>query len=568
MELNSEPTDRGSRVESVAEKFWFLSDTLLLLSTTYSYISRAMAAWLRHFVHTACHDDTTTPQLYKVARPRIVQILLLFILTQELKTSRSFSLEMSASAPRRSPKNRKATPAKRVSSAPKARSTTIQHKKKAPTSIGEAIQVGESAEGLLDVASKLWLPTDEVLAPHLRTQRVHHEKRQRWSSQLLSKLGTHGRDNITWQDDRLARAALAAALPFEDDRPDREGRYLREALCGLHALSGKSSLRATTNVHPDIGRAIGIMIQRVEGMAQDLPLPEAAETRWAARGLLTRIGMAQILGTEGGADVDCTNTQSLLAESLPNLERRVSLLPFDILPLVLNWEDVMEDLSNGKLTSTLRDAIPFQFDTIVTRSGSSVKERRGTAWVAEDGIGALAYSGKLMPPHPIPSIVGDIMRLVEKHIMQDHGPFFDCALCNHYPDGEAACKFHTDPEHGTLWERLTCVVATGDERRFAFRPIPGISTWSEWDDVKGMNTEETMPAAIHLFPGDVVKMWGTCNDDFHHAVYTADDEHVSGDGRVSLVLKRAINRGGGKRGHGLQGEGRRSRRRPHGENTA
>jgi len=473
-------------------------------------------------------------------RMSALQLLLIWVLNHEVKCVSSFALKMAAS--RRSPTKRKSAAANRISSAPRAKTTKIKPKK-APTSVGEAIQCAETAEELLSAANSLWLPTDEDLAPHLRTQRVHHEKRQRWSSQLLYKLGSIGKSSIDWQDDRLARAVLAAALPFEDDRPDREGRFLREALWGLHALAGKSHVTTTTPVHPDVGRGMDTMIQRIEVLADDVSLPEAAEMRWAARGLLTRFG-----------------GQASLVKVLTNLERRVSALPFDIVPLGVQWEDVL-DLPNAKLTSTLRDAIPFQFDTIVTRSGSSVTERRGTAWVTEEGIGALAYSGKLMPPRPIPSLVRDTMRLVEKNIMDDEGPYFDCALCNHYPDGEAACKFHTDPEHGTVWERLTCVVAAGDERRFAFRPIPGTATWSEWDDVEGKNTEETTPAVIHLFPGDVVKMWGTCNDDFHHAVYTAEDEDISGEGRVSLVLKRAMNRGGGKRGHGLQGEGRRSRRR-------
>jgi hypothetical protein len=42
---------------------------------------------------------------------------------------------------------------------------------------------------------------------------------------------------------------------------------------------------------------------------------------------------------------------------------------------------------------------------------------------------------------------------------EETGRFFDCALCNLYPTGESACKFHTDPEHGTYWDRLTCVVS-------------------------------------------------------------------------------------------------------------
>ena len=165
----------------------------------------------------------------------------------------------------------------------------------------------------------------------------------------------------------------------------------------------------------------------------------------------------------------------------------MSLLPFDILPLGVQWEHVLDDSGESDIASMLRDAIPFQMDTIVTRSGSSVVERRGTAWVAEEGIGALAYSGKLMPPRPIPTVVRNAMRAVEKSLQLSNGdqPFFDCALCNHYPNSEAACKFHTDPEHGSVWERLTCVVAAGDERRFAFRPIPGTSTWSDWDACKG-----------------------------------------------------------------------------------
>lgn len=407
-------------------------------------------------------------------------------------------------------------------------------------------------EELLDVASRLWLPTDTDLAPHLKTQQVHHERRQRWSSQLLLKLASASLTNFSWEDDRLARAVLAAALPFDSkDRPDREGRYLKQALQGLHALSGKTTT-TTTSVHPDTCMALRIIMERVEGMAQVVPLSDAVEMRWAGRGLLARMGPGRILDAEDGPDL-----QLSLIKVLPNLELRVSALPFDIVPLGVKWESL--ELQDAAFT--LRNAIPFSLDEIVTRSGTAVTERRGTAWVAEEGIGSLAYSGKLMPPRPIPTIVRETMRLVERNVLDnddDPRPFFDCALCNHYPDGEAACKFHTDPEHGTLWERLTCVVAAGDERRFAFRPIPGTCTWSNWDTFKGKNADETLPAVIHLFAGDVVKMWGSCNDDFHHAVYTAEGDNA-GD-RVSLVFKRAINRGG-KRGHGLQGEGRRSRRR-------
>lgn len=424
-------------------------------------------------------------------------------------------------------------------------STTTSIKNAA--SIGEAIQLASSQEELLQVASQLWLPTDPDLPLHLLSQRVHHEKRQRWSAQLLEKLGNLAGSSCCLDDDRLCRAIRSASLPFEElpDRPDKEGRYVRQALCGLHALVGKLIGSPNRALSVDAADGVRLLIDRADAMAPNMTLPQIVEMRFAARGLLARFLLQR-------------DTQ------LPNMDRRVQKLPFDIIPLGVDWEQVIQDDNVSPIHEFLHE-IPFRFDTITTRTGSVVVERRGTAWLAAPGIGALAYSGKLMAPKPIPQIVSDTMRHVEAATgMSPY--FFDCALCNHYPDDEAACKFHTDPEHGTLWERLTCVVATGDSRRFAFRPIPGQNQWSKWDTATATAADngvqdDTAPAAINLFSGDIVQMWGECNDLFHHAVYTAEVEReISPHGRVSLVLKRAIDRGGGKRGHGLAGEGRRSKR--------
>jgi hypothetical protein len=258
---------------------------------------------------------------------------------------------------------------------------------------------------------------------------------------------------------------------------------------------------------------------------------------------------------------------------IPNLEARSVKLPFDILPSCLDWDSFDE---SDSFESLLND-IPFNFDTISTRDGSMIKERRGTAWVTDDGIGSLAYSGKLMNSHPLPLIVSKVMRRVEQSIIDNDeseqlqsccnslGKYFDCSLCNHYPNEESACKFHTDPEHGTYWERLTCVVSAGngDVRKFAFRPIPNENEWGNYEtenarrvDRKSQNGDEILPAVVPLFPGDVVKMDHECNDVFHHAVYGRQEmilgintNHNESRGRVSLVLKRAINRGGGRKGH-------------------
>ena len=161
-----------------------------------------------------------------------------------------------------------------------------------------------------------------------------------------------------------------------------------------------------------------------------------------------------------------------------------------------------------------------------------------------------------MNPKPVPPIVSEAMRLVEDRLSLGDN-FFDCALCNHYADASAACKFHTDPEHGSFWHRTTVVVAAGSDRKFAFKPID--TTWVDWDPLKvdnGQQQQSTTAVAIHLFSGDLVVMKDTCNDDFYHAVHSGD----SNDDRVSLVLKRALDRNG-KKGHGEQGQGRRSRKK-------
>ena len=245
------------------------------------------------------------PLFLTMMRLTAFELLCLLVLSHQLELGCSFSLKMAASR-RRGTLSSKTKRRASAAAPPNHRQVTIKQNplpKKVPASVGEAIQQAETAEELLTVAESLWLPTDPNLAPHVRTQRVHHEKRQRWSSQLLHKLACLGNlnDIIDWEDDRLARAVLAAAMPFDDnDRPAKEGRQLRESLWGLHALAGKTRLVSTQAIHSDICKGISIMIERVEAMANDVSLQEATEVRWAIRGLLTRIGMTPILNNSQG----------------------------------------------------------------------------------------------------------------------------------------------------------------------------------------------------------------------------------------------------------------------------
>ena len=521
-------------------------------------------------------------------------------------------------------------------------------------SMGEAIQLAQTITDHLIVAEKfIWLPTDDNLPPHLRTQLVHHEKRRRWGGQLLESLGQaalnewennpqgmrrlslEGEGNI-WRDTRLLRMISSVSIPMEDspDRPEKEGVWISQALKGLYALSGCIAPIAPTSapeleVWMNIHRDISELIKSADKLftTQSTLLKDAVEVRWAIRGLVSRL---QIANNVLADDMMESDTAEKILFTTPNLNARTSNLPFDILPHCLPWQmDLVanDDTANIQyygyptqdMLTNLISSIPFNFDTLTTRSGNSVIERRGTAWLAEEGIGALAYSGKLMRPVEVPGVVREVMRDIEQWCYQSETSslsqlpsvqsignniefiwddstssklpyielgqfiqkpshdseslisadgFFDCALCNHYPDGDSACKFHTDPEHGSHWHRVTAVVSCGQSRKFAFRPIPESSIWSDWDTCNQNPKQQKddtscAPAALSLFPGDVVLMTRDCNDLFHHAVYSStaalNNHHSMDSSRVSLVLKRALDRNG-KKGHGLKGEGRRARR--------
>jgi hypothetical protein len=522
-------------------------------------------------------------------------------------------------------------------------------------SVAQAIQESMTSQQLLYTAQRLWLPTDPDLPIHFKTQKVHHDRRIKAASMLLFKLGdcigceTGVELNYDWwgnghdcncnphphhqqqqqQQDQeqqqqqqhnyyhrgLKRAILASSMEFHDvasgdcQYNQTNGASVCMALVGIYSIIGYTlAMPKDTNsngngnqcanhvLDQDIQRAILCLIQRAESVAWDIPMHHAVEVRWAIRGILARLGgdafsEYELLLPHGNHGERLQMLQTLV---IPNLQRRTEKLPFDILPMCLDWDSFHTLSSMGEepqhdIVETLLKEIPFHFDTITTKSGSKVEERRGTAWVAEEGIGSLAYSGKLMAPHRIPEIVQRVMRQVEQGILdyQVHeklelcretlGTYFDCALCNHYPNEESKCKFHTDPEHGTYWERLTCVVSAGnrDVRKFAFRPIPNENDWDSYDIEnaikkkgiqKGKTEDGIVPAVIPLFPGDAVIMDHECNDLFHHAVYGRQDigdnagSAVGSHGRVSLVLKRAMDLGNGRKGHGKVGQGRRSKR--------
>ena len=379
--------------------------------------------------------------------------------------------------------------------------------------IGARIQLATTADELFQVAADMWLPTDDNVPWHLQTQWIHHDKRQRWASQWLEKISSvMMMETMTLIEvehpflhrKEFHRAIFAVAIPFSQsksegsptttsfmvDRPDKEGRYLLQALLSIYVLLRRQSLM-TTKQHVDdssffnstVNEGIHLLLQRMIPMVHRLSLPQVITLRWIIKGLSPQFGNMAL------SDIHLTA-----------LDERVQRVPFDVYPCAIPWHDIYATSlvsssssssssspttlsSHGQnpkpimipphtIVTWLCQQIPFQKEIIVTRMGNAVTERRGTAWVASEGIGALAYSGKLMTPHPLPTVVERVMRHVESYISSiPQTSFFDCALCNHYPAMEAACKFHTDPDHGTLWDRTTIVVSAGIDRIFAFKPI-------------------------------------------------------------------------------------------------
>jgi len=193
----------------------------------------------------------------------------------------------------------------------------------------------------------------------------------------------------------------------------------------------------------------------------------------------------------------------------------------------------------------LAKEVPFKVEQLVTRDGARVDERRETCWMADEGVGGLAYSGKVMRPTPFTPSVDALRRLVERKT----GQRFDCALLNLYPERSVACKYHKDPDLGRLWARDSVIVSLGETRRFAFREdslVKKKRAPEHWFRVRG---------------GDAVWMFGDCNDTWEHCVMPGEND-VRGDAsdasdapRASVVFKRSLATGkrGGARGHAVGG---------------
>ncbi|KAJ1627454.1 hypothetical protein T492DRAFT_1025159 [Pavlovales sp. CCMP2436] len=437
-------------------------------------------------------------------------------------------------------------------------------------SAGALIGGARSVEELLAAAARIEPPGPPFGAPHL-AQDVHQRKRQRLACNALQRLaaklvgsGCSAERAATLADARLGHLGGCASAPSScradgaDAAADAaSAREVVGSLAALAQLCGEDAAR----------RARAGVDERRQWEARLRPLRAAALGLAVRAGLLAKqMDTAQTLSARH-------SIRRLLGAAQPTeaLNALVAHLPFDVQFAVVALPDAEGTgcaggalhsllMGGGLSVDALLAEIPFIQAELLTADGRVVRERRHTAWLAEraSGIGALAYSGKLMAPHEM----GQTVERIRDALVEDTGERFDCVLCNHYPHGgDAACKWHADPEHGTRWALPTSVVTVGEPRRFGIRPARG-GLGGGLSGGGGGEGEEEWQYTLPLYSGDVVVMTGDCNNGntgFEHAVMAAEGE-ANLQQRVSLVFKRALLCGG-RKGHGVAGEGRRARAR-------
>ena len=377
---------------------------------------------------------------------------------------------------------------------------------RAARSAGAVVNDEKTPEEVLQAADLIILPGRET-APH-HAQGIHRQKRLIASSLALRRLakmlvGVEQVEERARATSTEAFATLCAgALSIGDD----DGVNLDDT----HA-----------SVFAETMRAIGTLAPPREHVSEEIK--SLARTRAEAFGSATQAKYATAI--KYGLDA--------LGVDVPGaLERALTGVPFRFMPR----------LASGLVTmDALRAEVKFRTEQLVTRDGTRVDERRQTCWMADDGVGGLAYSGKIMQPVPMTPVVAAVRDALE----ESTGERFDCCLLNLYGDGDVACKYHQDPDHGRLWATDSIIVSIGETRRFSFRPLGTTDEESHW---------------VRVQDGDCVSMFSHCNEPttgYEHCVMKSEGENNCAP-RASIVFKRSISHSGGKRGHGLSGAGRKA----------
>jgi alkylated DNA repair dioxygenase AlkB len=179
-------------------------------------------------------------------------------------------------------------------------------------------------------------------------------------------------------------------------------------------------------------------------------------------------------------------------------------------------------LPHLRLPDLLEELAPLlRRETVVAASGVAVEERRETCWLSDSG-NSFTYSGKVMRGGRLTPQVAAVRDALAT-LLPGTTTVYDSVLVNHYPSGESAMRFHSDPQ-GEEWAEETAVVSVGATRRFAFRS-------------RARPSDTSSRTVFEVQNGDVVRMWGDCQARLQHALLPAEPGAATDTARLSLVFK-------------------------------
>ena len=419
------------------------------------------------------------------------------------------------------------------------------------TTVGALIQDAKTVEEILHAANEsLLLLGEETL--HFHFQDVHRQKNKsasvnglkRLAKMMCSSSGSYEKkkkkNNNNERIGGIVRLIKGASL----DGTNKTNRKKR-ASDGIDALRATASLLVSLfdededededdsdTSREEMRNACDELARRVREDAEYFSDGDRIIFDWALRVIESTIASSSGETTTSERRGDATIT--------------VDEFPFRY--VTPNISNVLKNIT----VEDLRKEVPFKAEKLITRTGKRVDERRETCFVAESGIGGLAYSGKIMEPTLLNEATLPLVTTIRNAIVEalkndeDYAGCdidFDCALMNLYPDGSSACAWHTDPEMGTVWDRDSVIVSIGETRRFAFRKLAGGG-----DKTQNDGEEEQVWVRVHH--GDCILMRDDCNDNWEHCVFGKENDSNNA-ARISLVFKKALSRGGGrKKGHG------------------
>ena len=257
-----------------------------------------------------------------------------------------------------------------------APATPLAPAAKPPSSRDVGRLVNEAATIEEALATARLLPRAGEETQHWETQDVHIARRRKSLTALLRRV-------TRWTVGGAAAEARRGVLANDDFRrcmhllaePGPAEAYAAERRDGLRLVAALAQAPdALAPVAHDLDEAFRVALDELDG----------------APGATTGLHWAAKRCAAAGAPVTALDALGAAESALR--------LPFRVHVNAVALPGVDE----------LAAALPLRADTIATKSGALVLERRRTAWLAEPGIGALAYSGEVSASFHVDGGRGDV----------------------------------------------------------------------------------------------------------------------------------------------------------------